>query len=75
MQSGKIYKAIVSGDVNGDGEADFKDMTKINSHRLKKGSPLQGEYLQAADVTGDATVDFKDLVKINKFRLGKTAQL
>ena len=74
MKNGKIYKIIVIGDANGDGAADFKDMTKMNSHRLNK-RKMEGEYLEAADVNGDGKVDLKDLSRINRFRLGKSAEL
>lgn len=68
------YTIIVTGDSNGDGESDFKDMLKINRHRLNK-SNMIGEYLEAADINGDGQVDFKDMIKINKFRLNKINEL
>lgn len=70
----ETYTLVVTGDTNGDGEADFKDLTKVNSHRLNK-TPLEDEYLLAADVNGDGVADFKDLVLINKFRLHKIIEL
>ena len=71
---GTTYKIVVTGDANGDGEADFKDLTKVNLHRLNK-KLLEGEYSLSADVNKDEVVDFKDIVKINKFRLNKITEL
>lgn len=70
----EIFTLVVQGDTNGDGKADFKDLTKINSHRLNK-KALEDEYLLAADVNDDGVVDFKDLVKVNKYRLNKITEL
>jgi len=65
---------IKKGDVNGDNEADFKDILQINKHRLGK-TQLTGIYLEAAEVTGDGQVDFRDILQINKYRLGKIDSL
>lgn len=70
----EIYTLIIKGDSNGDGTVDFKDLVKINSHRLNK-NQIEGEYLLAADVNEDGVADFKDMVKINKFRLHKSTEL
>lgn len=70
----ETYTLVVRGDTNGDGKADFKDLTKVNSHRLNKNS-LENEDLLSADVNDDGIVDFKDLVKINQFRLSKITEL
>ena len=64
------FTTIVKGDANGDGEADLKDILKINKHRLKK-SLLTSEYLLAGDVNKDNEVNLKDILRINKFRLKK----
>jgi Ca2+-binding EF-hand superfamily protein len=74
LKTGIIYKIVVKGDTNGDGEADFKDMVRINSHRLNK-KHLEEVYLLAGDVKEDGLVDFKDMIKINKFRLHKILEL
>ena len=65
-----IYTIIVTGDTNGDGQADLKDILSINKHRLNK-AQLTDEYLLAGDVNADGKVDLKDLLQINKYRLGK----
>ena len=66
----KEYTLVVKGDCDGNGKADFKDMLKINKHRLNK-VKLQGAFLEAGELTGDNKVDFKDMLRINKFRLNK----
>lgn len=65
---------IVNGDVNGDADADFKDIVKMNQARLNK-EKLDYIYSSAADVNGDGKVDLKDIVKINQFRLNKIKEL
>ena len=68
------YTIVVTGDCNGDGKAELRDILAINKHRLNK-SRLTAEYLQGADANGDGKVDLKDILLINKFRLGKIQQL
>ena len=68
------YTIIVSGDVNGDGEADLKDLVKINKARLSK-ITLNEKDFYAADVNQDKKLDLKDLTKINRFRLCKITEL
>lgn len=70
----KSYTIVVTGDCNGDGQAELKDILAINKHRLNKAS-LTTEYLQGADVNGDGVADLKDILQINKFRLGKIEEL
>ena len=74
MSNGESYIIIVTGDADGDGQADIKDILSINKHRLKKAS-LALEYLLAADVNEDGKTDIKDILQINKFRLGKIQTL
>ena len=69
-----IYKTVIKGDTDGDGDATFNDILQINKHRLNKAS-LQNEYLKAADLTADGIADFMDILQINKYRLGKTDSL
>lgn len=70
----KKFTIIVKGDVNGDGDADFQDIVKINQAILNKVT-LEEIYSIAADVNGDGEKDLKDLVKINRFRLYKITEL
>ena len=74
MANGEKYTIIVTGDANGDGQADIRDILAINKHRLNKAS-LTAEYLQASDVNEDGKTDIKDILQINKFRLGKIQTL
>jgi hypothetical protein len=68
------YTIVVSGDTNGDGQAELKDILAINKHRLNK-VKLTGEYLLAGDVNGDGEVNLRDILQINKYRLGKINNL
>ena len=70
----KNYILVITGDTNGDGEADIKDILQINKHRLNK-AKLTNEYLTAGDVNEDGEVDIKDILQINKYRLGKISNL
>ena len=70
----KTFVLVVNGDIDGDGEIKFADLSMANRYRLKK-ITLEGAYFRAADVTGDGIVNFKDLVKINRFRLHKIIEL
>lgn len=66
----KTYTVVVTGDTNGDGEANMSDILQINKHRLGK-VLLTGANLKAGNVNGDEKVDISDILKINKYRLGK----
>ena len=68
------YKIVVTGDITGDGQADYNDMMKVNLHRLNR-IKLQGEYFEAGDINKDGKVDFTDFIKINLFRLKKIKTL
>ena len=65
----RVFTLIVTGDVDGDGEAGFLDMIEINKHRLGI-STLDAVSLIAGDINEDGRVDFFDLIEINKIRLG-----
>ena len=70
----KTYTLIVTGDTNGDGQADIKDILQINKHRLNK-AQLTSAYFTAGDVNKDGKVDIKDILQLNKYRLSKISQL
>ena len=71
---GKEFVLGVTGDVNGDGTSDIKDIFAINKHRLNTAA-LSGIYSSVADVNSDGKVDIKDIFKINKYRLGTITSL
>lgn len=68
------YTLVVTGDTNGDGKADIKDILQINKHRLNK-VQLTDAYLKAGDANKDGNVDIKDILQINKYRLRKINEL
>lgn len=67
---GISYELSVSGDVNGDGQANIKDILRVNRHRLNR-ITLQDVYYTAADVNNDGNVNIKDILRINRYRLGR----
>lgn len=67
------FTLVVTGDSNGDGQANIKDIMAINKYRFNKGQ-LVNEYLQAVDVNEDGKVDIRDILRINKYRLGKISE-
>ena len=65
----QIYTLVVTGDIDGDGEANFWDMLALNKHRLR--IELLGKVEEiAGDINEDKVVDFWDMLEINEFRLG-----
>ena len=74
LEDNKEYTLVVTGDSNGDGETDIKDILAINKHRLNK-AELVGAFLEAGDVNKDGKTDIKDILQINKFRLGKITEI
>ena len=68
------FTLIVTGDTNGDGQANIKDILQINKHRLNK-AKLTNEYFTAGDVNKDDKVEIRDILQINKYRLGKISNL
>ena len=66
----KEYIVIVTGDCTGDGDADIRDMVKINNYRLYGTTTNFGTiYQKAADINKDGSIDIKDMVRINNYRL------
>lgn len=74
LKNNKIYTLLITGDSNGDGQANLKDMIVMNKYRLNKVT-LTTEYLLASDINKDGEIDLKDMIKINKFRLRKIEEL
>ena len=66
----KSYKIIVTGDVNGDGNASVTDMLAIKAHILGK-NKLSGEYATAADTSGDNSISITDFIQVKAKVLGK----
>ena len=62
--------APVRGDLNGDGNVDWVDVT-IAAEMAQKTTPSD----PAADVNGDGTVDWKDVALLADFFFGRTSSL
>lgn len=59
----KEYTAVVSGDLNGDGEIGALDLLKFIKDILDI-EKLEGAYKEAADINADEKVNAKDLIQI-----------
>lgn len=69
-QLGTKIKIIVIGDNTGDGNADIRDMIKINNYRLFNTEDDFGKiYKKASDVNKDNKIDIRDMIMINNYRL------
>ena len=66
----KNYRTIITGDVNGDGNASVTDMLAIKAHILGK-NKLSDEYATAADTSGDSGISITDFIQVKAYVLGK----
>ena len=65
---------VVTGDTDGNGNADIRDMIKINNYRLYGTTTnFEGAYQTAGDVNRDGKIDIKDMIRINNYRLYNTS--
>lgn len=64
------YKAVVYGDVSGDGEVDIRDLLLVQQH-IVGARVLENEYLKSADLNKDGTVDIRDLLLSQKNIVGE----
>ena len=63
------YTLIVRGDINGDGECDVSDLSKMKKHIIEQ-EVQTGIKQKAADVNFDGDVDVSDLSKMVKYIIG-----
>jgi uncharacterized protein YjdB len=63
--------AVVTGDVNGDGNISITDLLQVESSILKK-SNLQSANAVAADTNKDSSISITDLLQIESNILGKS---
>ena len=68
------YPIIITGDVDGDGYINIKDILAINKHRLNK-VKLTDVYFIAGDIDKNGEADIRDILQINKYRLKKISSL
>ena len=68
------YIAVVSGDINGDGQITATDLTRMKNHILEK-TTLTNIGLKAADLNNDGQITAAELTKIKKYVLGFNIQL
>ena len=64
---------VMLGDVNGDGELDARDLTRLKKY-FAGTVQLDEAGLKAADCNGDGELDARDLTRLKKYFAG-TAQL
>ena len=57
---------IIYGDLNGDGETDLSDLTRLSLYLLKD-LTFTADQLEAADVTGDGSVNLSDLAHYKQY--------
>ena len=67
--SGKNYKLVVTGDVNGDGQVKITDLSNAKKHYLNI-ETLQGIYKDAIDLDYNGTISLKDIAQMRNIILG-----
>ena len=65
------YKLIVSGDINGDGQANASDILKMKMHILGK-NILEDIIFTAGDIDENNSVNATDIIYLKRYILGKT---
>jgi len=68
----KTFKAVVLGDVNGDGKIGSADYVRIKNHLLKKVT-LTEEQKKAANANNDDKVSSADYVRVKNYLLNKAS--
>jgi hypothetical protein len=68
-----LTPTLALGDVNGDGEVDFQDVTELFQYVNKQISSLEQE--EASDVNQDGVIDLKDVTKLFQYVNGQISAL
>ncbi len=66
-----VYRAVVTGDLTGDGEINISDARKSLKSLATKVKTLEDYEEKAGDVTGDKKLGVNDVVKMAKFLVKK----
>ena len=61
---------IVTGDVNGDGEVNNRDVAMMNMYLVDKINPAEYQIM-AMDVNGDGSINNRDAAALAKYIVGK----
>lgn len=67
VESVGVAPNFIKGDMDGDGEITFSDITQINRARLGR-EELNEEQFLTADINNDGIIDMKDITEINNTR-------
>lgn len=70
----KTFRAVIYGDVNGDGVVSAVDYVKIKNYIMQSGS-LTGSYKIASDVNQDGNISAVDYVNIKNYIMQKDSVL
>lgn len=68
----KDYSIIVSGDVTGDGNINFGDISKLYNYYKGK-TTLESSYLEAGKVTNNSKITFGDISKLYNYYKKRSA--
>ncbi len=65
----QIYRLIVIGDLNLDGEADIADIIRLSRHIVGLDAIQDNILIKAGDVNSDGDADIGDIIKISRYIL------
>jgi len=65
-----VYTAVKIGDINGDGESDARDSSRILRYSIGA-YQISGVYEKASDISKDGAIDARDSSRILKYSIGE----